>query len=399
MQISIAQNTVSKDYSKIKLVAFYLTQFHPTLENDEWWGKGFTEWTNATKAKPQFKGHYQPHLPTEFGFYDLRVRQTRRDQIAVAKEFGIGAFCYHYFWFSGKRLLNAPLDDMLADPESDMPFCLNWANENWTRTWDGSAHKILIAQKYDSDDDLDFIKSVVPFMKDRRYLRLDDKPVLMVYRPQHLPNAKKSAEVWRKHCKAVGIGDIQIFCCFTYGNWEYKKFGFDGGVEFPPHSVKANNVRKELPPHENYSGYAFEFKDVAEQYLTHDYSKKNGFRGLYPSWDNTARKGNLATITLNGTPSNYEYWLSQALKKTAVEYPSQERLVFINAWNEWAEGCHLEPDRKYGRAFLEATLSAKMGNSNFKSWANSGLDCDGLSQSLRGRRRLRDFIPKYLKVG
>ncbi len=396
---SVAQNTASNDYSKIKLVAFYLTQFHPIPENDEWWGKGFTEWTNATKAQPQFTGHYQPHLPTEFGFYDLRVRQTRRDQIAVAKEFGIGAFCYHYYWFSGKRLLNAPLDDMLADPESDMPFCLSWANENWTRAWDASAHKILIAQKYNSDDDLEFIKSVVPFMKDRRYLRLDDKPILMVYRPQHLPNAKKSAEVWRKHCKAVGIGEIQIFCCFTHGNWEYQKFGFDGGVEFPPHNAKVHNVQKKLPKHENYSGYAFEFKDLAKQYLAHDYLEKNGFRGVYPSWDNTARKGNLATITLNGTPSNYEFWLSQALKKTAIEYPAKERLIFINAWNEWAEGCHLEPDRKYGRAFLEATLSAKMGNSTLDNWANSGIEIDGRSQSLRGRRRLRDFIPKYLKVG
>ena len=158
-------------------------------------------------------------------------------------------------------------------------------------------------------------------------------------------------------------------------------------------------MQKKLPKHENYSGYAFEFKDLAKQYLAHDYLEKNGFRGVYPSWDNTARKGNLATITLNGTPSNYEFWLSQALKKTAIEYPAKERLIFINAWNEWAEGCHLEPDRKYGRAFLEATLSAKMGNSTLDNWANSGIEIDGRSQSLRGRRRLRDFIPKYLKVG
>lgn len=158
-------------------------------------------------------------------------------------------------------------------------------------------------------------------------------------------------------------------------------------------------MQEELPKHEDYSGYTFEFKEVAEQYLAHNYSKKNGFRGVYPSWDNTARKGNLATITLNGTPSNYEYWLSQALKKTAKEYPEKERLIFINAWNEWAEGCHLEPDRKYGRAFLEATLSAKMGSSNLNSWSNSGLEFEGRSLTFRGRRRLRDFVPKYLKVG
>ena len=185
--------TRDSDYSKIKLVAFYLTQFHPTPENDLWWGKGFTEWTNATKAMPLFPGHYQPHLPTDFGFYDLRVRQTRRDQIVTAKEYGIGAFCYYYYWFSGRRILHEPLDDMLADKDSDMPFCLCWANENWTRRWDAAEHEILIAQEYHKNDDLEFIKSIVPFMKDPRYIRQNGSPVLLVYRPQHLPDARKSA--------------------------------------------------------------------------------------------------------------------------------------------------------------------------------------------------------------
>ncbi|MBU6437840.1 MAG: glycoside hydrolase family 99-like domain-containing protein, partial [Betaproteobacteria bacterium] len=201
----------------IRLVAFYLTQFHPTPENDRWWGKGFTEWTNVTKAAPLFKGHYQPHLPTDLGFYDLRLREVRHEQIALAKSHGIGGFCYHYYWFSGTRLLNQPLDDMLQDPQSDMPYCLCWANENWTRRWNAAEHEVLIAQKYAPDDDLNFIKSLEPHFRDSRYIRIDGAPFLIVYRPQHLPSARRSAEIWRQYCLDVGIGPIHICAALTHG--------------------------------------------------------------------------------------------------------------------------------------------------------------------------------------
>jgi len=342
-----------------RLIAFYLTQFHPIPENDKWWGMGFTEWTNVTKAKPLFDGHYQPHLPSDFGFYDLRVRETRHDQIRLAKESGIDGFCYHYYWFSGTRLLNQPLDDMLADPDSDMPFCLCWANENWTRRWDAAEHEILIAQRYLPDDDIDFIKSLQPFFSDPRFIRVDGAPFLIVYRPQHLPDARKTATVWRNYCRTAGIGEIHICAALTHGNMDYAQFGFDSGVEFPPHNLQSRNVARNIAFHEPFSGYTVEYREIAQTYLARQYRDANVFKGVFPAWDNTPRTGNRGVIVLGSSPENYEAWLARAIQKTMQDFPGQERLVFINAWNEWAEGCHLEPDRKYQRRYLEATLSAR----------------------------------------
>lgn len=346
-----------------RLIAFYLTQFHPIPENDTWWGKGFTEWTNVTKAKPLFDGHHQPHLPSDFGFYDLRVRATRHDQIRLAKQYGIDGFCYHYYWFSGTRLLNQPLDDMLADPESDMPFCLCWANENWTRRWDAAEHEILIAQRYLPDDDLDFIKSLIPFFSDSRYIRIDGAPFLIVYRPQHLPDARKTAAIWRDYCRSAGVGEIHICAALTHGNEDYAQFGFDSGVEFPPHNIRSRNVAGQIEFHEPFRGYVGKYQEIAQAYMERKYPQDNVFKGVFPSWDNTPRTGNRGVIILDGTPENYEYWLAETIKKTTRDFPGQERFVFVNAWNEWAEGCHLEPDRRYQHQFLEATLRAKAGQS------------------------------------
>lgn len=376
---------MSQGPARVRLIVFYLTQFHPIPENDEWWGKGFTEWTNVTKAKPLFDGHYQPHLPTDFGFYDLRVRDTRRDQIRVAKEYGIDGFCYHYYWFSGKRLLNAPLDDMLADPESDMPFCLCWANENWTRRWDAAEHQVLIAQRYLPEDDLEFIRSLLPFFADSRYIRVDGKPLLIVYRPQHLPDARRTAQVWRDYCRTVGIGEIHICAALTHGNLDYAQFGFDSGVEFPPHNLQCANQAGRIAFHEPFSGYAVEYAEVAADYLERRYVHGNVFRGVFPAWDNTARTGNRAVIVLGSSPENYEYWLAESIRRTMEDFPGEDRLVFINAWNEWAEGCHLEPDRKYGRAFLDATRGAR----EVKTSRSGFSPLEVMPASDETRRRLR----------
>ena len=353
-----------------RLIAFYLTQYHPVPENDAWWGKGFTEWTNVTKAAPLFEGHDQPHLPADLGFYDLRVRTTRHEQIRLAKEYGIDGFCYHYYWFSGKRLLHQPLDDMLADPDSDMPFCLCWANENWTRRWDAAEHEILIAQRYLPEDDLDFIRSLIPFFTDARYIRTDGRPFLIVYRPQHMPDARKTAALWRDYCRDHGIGEIHLCAALTHGNEDYAQFGFDSGVEFPPHNAKCPNLAQRLSFHAPFRGHVIDYADIATAYLSRRYPQTNIFRTVFPSWDNTARTGDRALLVLGATPDNYEHWLTQTIRKTSEDFPGQDRLVFINAWNEWAEGCHLEPDRKYGRAYLEATFKARQGLSRIGSFAS-----------------------------
>lgn len=352
----------------MRLIAFYLTQFHPTPENDLWWGKGFTEWTNVTKARPLFEEHRQPHLPSDFGFYDLRVRETMREQIGMAKQYGINGFCYHYYWFSGKRILNLPLDEMLADPESDMPFCLCWANENWTRRWDAAEHEVLIAQQYFPDDDLNFIKSLLPFFEDKRYIRVDGKPYLIVYRPQHLPDASKTVAVWRDYCRSMGLGEIHICAALTHGNQDYEQFGFDSGVEFPPHNLPPVNINADLKFFDTFRGNVIQYANTAQAYLDRDYgSVVRVFKTVFPSWDNTARTKDRALVVLNGVPDNYEYWLASTIDKSK-KVDGQDNLIFINAWNEWAEGCHLEPDRWFGHGFLQATLNAKNGLRRFSTF-------------------------------
>lgn len=382
--------SLEKNGRKIRLVAYYLPQFHPFSENDEWWGKGFTEWTNVTKAQPMFCGHYQPHLPADLGFYDLRVPEVRNQQIEMAKAHGIDAFCYHFYWFSGKRLMERPLDDMLADPDSDMPFCLCWANENWTRRWDASEHMVLIAQRYLAEDPLNSIKAMEPYLRDPRYLTHQGKKLIVIYRPQHLPDSAAWMETWRAYARETGLGELHLVCALTHGNWSYKKYGFDSGVEFPPHNIGgvSMSIMPQLGFNQTFSGPCPDYSDVAELYLNRDRGEETDvFRCVYPSWDNTARRKALALITINATPDNYEYWLHRTIQETEREFPDEDRLVFINAWNEWAEGCHLEPDHKFGDGYLKATARAKRG-SDLRDWPHRGLplECGPTAQKAAVQR-------------
>lgn len=350
-----------KRKNDIKLIAFHLPQFHPTPENDEWWGKGFTEWTNVTKAEPLFPGHYQPHLPADLGFYDLRLKEARDQQIELAKQYGIDGFCYHFYWFSGRRLLNRPIDEMYEDKSSDMPYCFCWANETWSRRWDGQENEILIQQTYQPGDALNFIKDLVKYFQDPRYIRLEGKPFLIVYRPQAIANPLNTVEIWRDYCRQVGIGEIHLCAALTHGNDDYAAYGFDSGVQFPPHNLNIRNHQNMFKHfYKEHYGVAHDYAEVVDYSLNFQYKHQNVFKTVVPSWDNTPRTKDRSLILLNSGPEQYQAWLSQAIQQAKKQFPNQERFVFINAWNEWAEGCHLEPDRKYGHQFLQATAAAKV---------------------------------------
>jgi len=380
-----------------KLIAFYLPQFYPFPENDEWWGKGFTEWTNVTRAQPLFEGHKQPHLPADLGFYDLRVRSTRREQIRLAKSYGIDGFCYHYYWFSGKRLLAEPVDDMLADAESDMSFCLCWANENWTRRWDAAEHEILIAQEYRENNQKAFIEDLLPYLTDSRYITVDEKPFLIVYRPQQIPDIAQTVRSWRECAKQLGIGELHLCAALTHGNFDYLGLGFDSGVEFPPHNLNPRlNIADWVPFYGRFAGTAVDYALVAETYLARDYGGQSVYKTVFPEWDNTARAGNRAVIVLGASPEAYEAWLASTLRIVNDGDSPANEFVFINAWNEWAEGCHLEPDQVHGHGYLEATLRAKSGKSEIRALSDYRLRPSDLLAQSGFWREFRELLLKHL---
>jgi lipopolysaccharide biosynthesis protein/2-polyprenyl-3-methyl-5-hydroxy-6-metoxy-1,4-benzoquinol methylase len=356
---AISEAPIDHSVLRARAIAYYLPQFHPTPENDEWWGKGFTEWTNVSKAVPQFNGHYQPHLPGELGFYDLRLVEVMERQAELAKLYGVEGFCFHYYWFGGKRILERPLEQLFKS-DINLPFCICWANENWTRRWDGLDNEVLLAQNYSAEDDLAFIKSLEPLLRDKRYIRVDGQPLIILYRPSLLPDAAATLIRWREYCREVGIGEI-FLCMVQFDKLDPREYGFDAAVEFPPHKVAANlpciNDSLEIA-NANYAGYVVDYQDVVDRAAVEPISEFPLIRGVFPSWDNDARKPGRGYTVANSTPAKYRTWLRSSIEYARANPVKGESLVFINAWNEWAEGAHLEPDRRYGYAYLEATKQA-----------------------------------------
>lgn len=356
--------------SKHRVIAIYLPQFHPFKENDEWWGKGFTEWTNVTKARPRFPGHYQPHLPADLGFYDLRVPEVREQQAEMAKEAGIYGFCYYHYWFNGKLLMERPLKDVLASGKPDFPFMICWANENWSRAWDGSETEILIKQEYTDEDAREHIKWLIPYLKDPRYIRIDGKAVISIYRTPSIPNLDTMLDIWREEALKEGLQlYITRFESLKQSGKEYLTKNIDAAIDFQPHNKRGFKTRQYIQRSLNKMcgllGLSYGFNPVLVNYNRYvDYMKKlempayKQFPCVTPSFDNASRRRNHSFFAfINSTPEKYGEWLLNVLKKFKP-YSKDENLVFINAWNEWAEGNHLEPDQKWGTQYIQATKEA-----------------------------------------
>jgi lipopolysaccharide biosynthesis protein len=344
-----------------RFMAFYLPQFHPTRENNKWWGKGFTDWVNVAKAAPRFPGHYQPHCPSELGYYDLRAPETRMAQAQLAGQYGIDAFVYYHYWFSGKRLLNKPFDEVLRTGEPDFPFCLCWANHSWIRRWGqpygsspkfASANLVLIEQLYSPSDDLNHIRWLVPVFQDKRYVRVDNKPVLIVLRAGLLPDAQRTTETWRNEVQRLGGGDLYLCMLQTPApaGEDPEKYGFDAAIMYQPDPrLRERVVHEKCAASENLFGY----ESAVQMSLAQQQPSYKAYPCVMPSWDNSARRAEGATIYVGASPRLYEKWVLGTLCRNPI-YGPEENFVFINAWNEWAEGCHMEPDERWGRGFLEA---------------------------------------------
>ncbi len=343
-----------------KLIAFYLPQFHPIPENDRWWGEGFSEWTNVRRAKPIFTGHYQPQVPAELGYYDLRDPGVMDKQVELAKAHGIHGFCFYYYWFNGHRLLERPLDQMLARDKPDFPFCVCWANENWTRRWDGSEDKILMEQKYGPGYAEELIRDLIPVMKDRRYMKVGGAPILIVYRMDLLPDPQAAIRTWRRVCAEEGIPEIHIAAIQSFGTTDPRPFGADAAVDFPPHTthqalISPKTYRRTIA---DFHGFLADYEEAMRMEIEDPPAPYLRYRGVMPNWDNTPRRQNRAYIYVNSSTERYQAWLEKMVEQSMVRAEVQDPLVFLNAWNEWGEGAYLEPDGKNGRARLEATRRA-----------------------------------------
>ncbi|MEP7337480.1 MAG: glycoside hydrolase family 99-like domain-containing protein [Acidobacteriota bacterium] len=373
MPLKSLSDVMIEQGKKTQLIAFYLPQFHPIPENDEWWGSGFTEWTNVVRAKPRFRGHDQPQLPADLGFYDLRLPEVRNAQASLAAEYGIDGFCYYHYWFNGRRLLERPFNEVLQSGEPDFPFCLCWANENWSRRWDGLDNQILLSQQYSAKDDIAHIRALVPALTDPRYIRLDGRPLFLVYRAGLLPDALATTERWR--AEYYRLTKEELFLCrvirTTQEIGDPRQSGFDAAVEFHPfweylrfplpNGVLGRLARRARLLGKAYGGQlVYDYREYVDRALCCPLPDYPNIPCVFPSWDNSARRER-AAVLIHSSPAKYQQWLTAAIKQAeARPVYNQHRLVFINAWNEWAEGAYLEPSQKWGRAYLEATHSARL---------------------------------------
>ena len=391
---------------RARLLAYYLPQYHPIPENDEWWGKGFTEWTNVTKAKPLFPGHEQPRLPADLGFYDLRVPETRAAQAELARQAGIEGFCYWHYWFAGKRLLERPFLEVVQSGEPDFPFCLGWANQSWTGVWHGAPHHVLIEQTYPGPADHErHFYEVLPAFLDKRYIRVNKKPLMLVFDAEELPDGAKFIEQWQHLAQKNGLPGLHFVAHLpwflpTYDPWglgfdavtvsapmrimTYSKYQIemaklqwasDNGSTVPGissqvkalHNAFFARARSRLRRWRGRPVQLYEYADAA-RILLDELEKFGHPEKIYPciltNWDNSPRSGVRGFVLKNSTPEAFRTHVRQTLRRAQV-LPPDNRIVFVKSWNEWAEGNFLEPDRQFGHQRLEVLREeVVIGNRN-----------------------------------
>jgi lipopolysaccharide biosynthesis protein len=346
-----------------------LPQFHPVPENDEWWGKGFTEWTNTANAKPMFRGHYQPHIPADLGFYDLRVPETREAQAALARRHGIAGFCYYHYWFAGRRILERPFNEVLDSGAPDFPFCLCWANETWSGIWHGASNRVLIEQTYPGRADHEaHFRALLPAFADPRYIRVEGKPIFLIHRPINLPDPAATLALWRAMAVDAGLGGLHIAGMAFPHHPNPTAHGFDARLPLatwpdPQWISRRDPLRwarrkirtwRGLPIIESYESFA-------ERQISTVMADDAWYPCLAHAWDNTPRSGRNGVVFVGATPELFRKIISTAIDALG-DRPLDRRLLFLKSWNEWAEGNHLEPDLRFGTGFLQAvadTLGAE----------------------------------------
>ncbi len=343
-------------------IAFYLPQFHRTTENDAWWGEGFTEWTNVARARPAFQGHSQPRVPTLLGHYNLNDVAVLHEQAELARRFGVDAFCFYYYSFDGHNPLGSPLQMLLDHPEVDLTYCLSWANEPWSRNWDGGDRELLLDQPMSDDEVLLAAQGLLPHLHDPRYLRVNGAPVVLVYRPQIAPNPRRLADLFRNRLAAGGIERVHLVATESFElartPFDVRDWGFDASAEFPPHEVGVP-VAPPGAPIDGCAPITYDYDRMAALCLDRPAQGWPRYRAVAPRWDNTPRQAVRPSVFTGATPERFANWAEAALRKTRIEHGPGERLLFVNAWNEWGEGAMLEPELEHGTAFLEALQYAR----------------------------------------
>lgn len=346
----------------LTILAFYLPQFHPIPENDTWWGKGFTEWTNTAKAKPLFPGHYQPNLPADLGFYDLRIPEVREAQANMAKEFGLGGFIYWHYWFgNGKQLLERPFNEVLKSGQPDFPFCLAWANQSWSGIWHGLKDKILVEQTYPGKEDhISHFYSVLDSFNDPRYIKLDQKPVFFIYMPAEFPKLREFTDLWNELAMKNGFNGI-YFIGVENLQWDYRKDGFDACTMYMPGhyvDIYQSNIFRSLKnsfKRHVLKGFpmVIDYKDIVKHYQFNLFANKDFIPCVLPNWDNTPRSKSKGLVFHHSTPTLFKQHLKSAMN-FVLSNKREHNLLLIKSWNEWAEGNYLEPDQQWGLEYLQS---------------------------------------------